>query len=354
MALRSIEIILPEKNKDAIEKLLSERKEVLDARVQPITGTWRHPIQGIWYGSFSENQILIKILALAEKSEDLLDLLQERFSKETGFRITVAPVEATLPRIESPSNSKTSTSEEVESKKADDERISREELYADIEATTRLTKVFVVMVALSSIVAAIGILKNNVAVIIGAMVIAPLLGPNVALSLATTLGDVSLANRAIKTNFVGLFIAICVSVAIGFFSLVDPTIPELLSRTKVGLDEVVLALVSGCAGALAFTSGISASLIGVAVAVALLPPLVTFGLLLGSGHFYLAIGAMLLFLVNFVSINLAGVATFLAQGIFPKTWLEAKKARRAIIISMFIWILLLAILISAILFSRQL
>ena len=201
---------------------------------------------------------------------------------------------------------------------------------------------------LSAIVAAIGLLNNNVAVIIGAMVIAPLLGPNVALSLATTLGDFSLAKNALKTNLVGILTAVAFSIAIGFFLHVNPHIPEIESRTRVGLEEVVLALVSGCAGTLAFTSGVPATLIGVAVAVAILPPLVSFGLLIGSGYISLSLGALLLFFINITSINLAGIITFFAQGIFPQAWLERKNAKKSIAVSVIILFLLLAIFSAAI------
>ncbi len=344
MALRSIEITLPEEKKDAIEKLLSDRKEVLDVRLLHVTGTWKHPVRGVMYGSFTESQILVKILTFAEESEGLLDVLQEKFSKEEGFRINIIPVEASLPIKEIEDKSSTETAETAESQETKSSRLSKEELYADIATVASLTNVYVVLVVLSSIVAAIGILGNNVAVIIGAMVIAPLLGPNVALSLAATLGDISLARNALRTNLVGLVIAATVSILIGFFLHVNPHIPELESRTRVGLDEVVLALVSGCAGALAFTSGAPSALIGVAVAVALLPPLVSFGLLLGSGYISLAYGAMLLFLVNIASINLAGVVTFLVQGIFPKNLFEAEAARRSIIVSALVLILFLTVL----------
>ena len=120
----------------------------------------------------------------------------------------------------------------------------------------------------------------------------------------------------------------------------------------VGLGEVALALASGSAGALAFTTGLSATLIGVMVAVALLPPLVAFGLLMGSGHESLAWGAMLLFIANFISVNLSGVATFLAQGIRPQKRADAKRAKRASILAMALWILMLALLVYIILMYR--
>lgn len=223
----------------------------------------------------------------------------------------------------------------------------------DITDTTKLSKVYVAMVLLSSIVTAFGLLGNNVAVIIGAMVIAPLLGPNVALSLSTTLGDIALFRTALKANVAGILIALVISVFTGFIFAVNPDIQEIASRTKVGLDAIVIALASGSAGVLAFTTGVSTILIGVMVAVALLPPLVVFGLLLGSGHELPAISALLLFLVNIICINLAGVVTFLAQGIHPKTWWEAEKAKEATRIAIALWIMLLSALIVAILLSQS-
>jgi len=231
--------------------------------------------------------------------------------------------------------------------------VSREELHNDLVEGAKTTKIYISMIILSSIVAAIGVLNDNVAVIIGAMVIAPLLTPNVSLSLATTLGDLPLFKSALKTLFLGIAIVIILSAAIGFLLHVDPSLQEISSRTHVGLTEIVLALASGAAGALSFTSYAPAVLIGVAVAVALMPPLVVFGLLLGAGNYSLAFGALSLFLANLISINLAGVATFLAQGIEPRTWWEAKKAKRATLLAIAGWVLLLAILIFIILLFRQ-
>jgi uncharacterized membrane protein len=119
------------------------------------------------------------------------------------------------------------------------------------------------------------------------------------------------------------------------------------------MGDVALALASGAAGALAFTTGASSALIGVMVAVALLPPLVTCGLLFGAGHGAMAMGALLLFLTNMICINLAGVATFLLQGIRPLSWWEAKVARKATLRAMLLWVVLLAALVIVILYSRK-
>ena len=209
------------------------------------------------------------------------------------------------------------------------------------------------MVALSTVVAAIGLNDNSVAVIIGAMVIAPLLGPNVALSLGITLGDLSLLRQGLLTALAGIAAALVLSVIIGVLLNVDPTLSEMASRTRVGLGDIVVALASGSAGALAFTTGVSATLIGVMVAVALLPPLVTSGLLLGGGHPALAIGAFSLFLVNLICVNLAGVTTFLLQGIKPTSWWEKDRAVKATRIAIALSVVLLAVLVGLILLVHK-
>ncbi len=337
MALRLIELVLPEEKKEQVKKILEE-----------------YSILDIWLESLTENLILIKIIPAEDETESILDLLEKHYSNIEGFRIILLPVEATIPRPK-PTKEKGSVEEiptEQESK-AKAARISREELYTDITDATKLSSVYGVMVILSSVVAAIGILRENVAVIIGAMVIAPLLGPNVALSLATTLGDIDLARRAIKTNLIGIFTAFIISVILGFFLPVNPDISVIVSRAKVGVGDIILALAAGGAGALAFTTGISTVLIGVMVAVALLPPLVISGLLLGSGNWLMSIGAILLLLTNLICINLAGVITFLLQGIHPRTWWEADKAKKMTLRAVFLWILLLIVLAIIILLSQK-
>jgi len=171
------------------------------------------------------------------------------------------------------------------------------------------------------------------------------------LSLATAIGDLPLAKSALKTIFLGISIPIVLSLSIGFSLPVDPSLQEISSRTNVGLMDIVLALASGAAGALSFTSAAPAVLIGVAVAVALMPPLVVFGLLLGAGYYSLALGALFLFLANLISVNLAGVVTFLAQGIEPRTWWEAKKAKQATMLAIVVWVSLLASLMIIIFFG---
>jgi uncharacterized hydrophobic protein (TIGR00341 family) len=125
---------------------------------------------------------------------------------------------------------------------------------------------------------------------------------------------------------------------------IDPELAAIQSRTQVSGGDILLALASGCAGVLAFTSGAPSALIGVMVAVALLPPFVVFGLLVASGDFTAARGALLLVTTNVICVNLSGVLTFAAQGLRPRTWWEAERAKRSTRWSVAIWVSLLVIL----------
>jgi len=185
------------------------------------------------------------------------------------------------------------------------------------------------------------------------MVIAPLLGPSVALALASALGDVDLSRKALKTSGAGILVALSMSIVLGALLEVDTSIPEVLSRTEIELSDIVLAICSGVAGTLAFTSGLSSTLIGVMVAVALLPPLVTTGFLFGSNNLELAWGAALLFIANFISVNLAGVITFYIQGVRPLNWYEEGRAKKLTAVSILIWTLLLALLVGIIIVSKR-
>jgi uncharacterized membrane protein len=114
----------------------------------------------------------------------------------------------------------------------------------------------------------------------------------------------------------------------------------------------VIALAAGAAGSLAFTSGIPAALVGVMVAVALLPPLVSAGLLAGAGFTGPATGAVMLLVTNIACLNLAAVATFLLQKIRPLTWWEAERARRATKVAVATWVLTLLVLLAVMLIDR--
>jgi len=328
MPQRVIKIILPENHRNQALELL-ERQENLS----------------FWQEESSGGNFVASALTNSERSETIMDLFEKKFSSVEGFKLILFPVEASIPRIETNDvQVPASSHEKAEAEQKIALRISREELYSDIVDSTKLTNIFILMTILSTVVVAIGLLKNNVAVIIGAMVIAPFLGPNVALALSTNLADKQLGQNALKTLLSGILTVLLLSACMGYLFETNPTIPEIATRTRADLSDIILALASGCAGVLAFTTGASSAVIGVMVAVALLPPLTVCGLLLGTGQFPEAIGAFLLFITNIICINLAGVITFLVQGVSPRVWWEADKAKKATRKALALWSVILAFL----------
>lgn len=127
--------------------------------------------------------------------------------------------------------------------------------------------------------------------------------------------------------------ALALSVVVG----VNMESVELVSRSTVGFDTIVLALASGAAAALSIVTGLSGALVGVMVAVALLPPSVAIALFLGAGEFSMAARAVFLLAINVVSINFASQIVFFAKGIRPRTWLEQRSAKQSRRLNFAVW-----------------
>ena len=146
---------------------------------------------------------------------------------------------------------------------------------------------------------------------------------------------------AVRAMSVGLFIAVLLSALLGLVWPYEFDSPELLGRTIVGYDGVALALASGAAAVLSLTTGVSATLVGVMVAVALLPPAVAMGMLAGAGLWSNMIGAALLLGVNVICVNLAAQAVFAIKKLGPRTLTEREDSRRLVARNVVLWLVLL-------------
>lgn len=313
---------------------------------------------GSWDTIGEDSRPIHQILVESDQVQEILDRLEGRFASSTGFSVILLPMDASLPRPkkEEPLAEDPATTEPERKKKTYHAKVSRETLYSTVSAGVEPDRIFFAMVFLSSLVAAFGLIRNDIAIIIGAMVIAPLLMPNVALALATTLGDKDLWQRAIKANLLGMTLAFVVAALLGLFLRLpeNPELaPEIFNRANPRLGDLLLAIISGVAGTLALTAGLSGTVIGVMVAVALMPPLVTAGIFTGAGEWKEAWGATLLLSANVICVNLSGVATFLFMGVRPRTWWETEKARRSTKRAMLLWAVLLLALVG-ILITRYL
>ncbi len=177
------------------------------------------------------------------------------------------------------------------------------------------------------------------AVIIGAMIVAPLMTPILAFSLGTIWGDLELMKLSLSSILKGAFLAIVISAAIAYLVPLKDYSPEILSRTRPSLFDILVAITSGAVGAYGYANKkISNTLVGIAIAVALMPPLCTIGIGIGTFSREIAFGATLLFLINLVSISLAGAIIFWTMKIHPLLGSEgvAKRALYQIVLSLMI------------------
>jgi len=338
MPLRKIEIVIPDDKESSCKDLLEDES-----------------VKHYWQDHSEQSGHILKVLVDAVDTESFLDKAEEQFKNSEGFRLVMVTVDATLPRIgKDEENEEEDSADEADGedeKEIKNIRVSREELYTDISDALNLNRIYMALVMLSTVVAALGILRDNTAVVIGAMVIAPLLGPNVGLALSTTLADWELGLNSIKTNVAGLLVATVISIILGMTMAVDAELYHIASRTELHMSDIALALASGAAGVLAYTMGMSTAVIGVMVAVALLPPLVVAGLLLGDMQWELAYYSIMLLFINIICVNLAGIATFILQGVRPRTWYKSQKAKKYNLIALSIWVSLVVILAVVIYFA---
>ena len=177
---------------------------------------------------------------------------------------------------------------------------------------------FFVMMALAALIATLGLLQNSAALIIGAMLVAPLFTSILALSLGIAQGHARLLRLAIEATLKGIALAITVAVILTVISPLRAVTQEIVARTQPNLFDLAVALASGAAGAYAVArKDVAASLPGVAIAAALVPPLAVVGIGLAMGDLSIAGGGGLLFATNLVAIVLAGAVTLLLLGFRP-------------------------------------
>ncbi len=311
-------------------------------------------IVDFWTVQLDDEHVQHNIVTPSNMVEQIIDKLDDRYRHHQEYRLMMTKLGISLPEPAINEEPPEQVTNGKKTKKPGSRTVSRQELMATLSSSTKLNSTYILMLLLSVAVAIVGLINDNVAVVIAAMVIAPLLGPNITLALATSLVDFDLAGRAVLVGSCGAAIALAIAIGLGY-TLPDETLSsvEILNRTRISYGDFVLALAAGAAGTLAFTTGGSGTLIGVMVAVALLPPLLVFGLKLGNGEIQQAIGAGLLYVVNFIGVNLAAVLTFVFQGIGPQDWWQADKARKTSVIAITIWAILLISLLLVIYFLNR-
>lgn len=200
-------------------------------------------------------------------------------------------------------------------------------VYKRVRRGARPDTDFFVMMGLSAVIATYGLLQGSTAVIIGAMLVAPLFTPILALSLAIVQGDIRLIRLAIEAALKGIVLAVGLAVALSALSPLQVVTNEIAVRTSPNLFDLAVALASGAAGAYALArEDVAAALPGVAIAAALVPPLGVIGVGLALGDSNITLGSTLLFTTNLIAITLAGSITLILLGFRP-TPSEEREAR---------------------------
>lgn len=187
-----------------------------------------------------------------------------------------------------------------------------------------------VMILVATTVALVGLISNNVAVIIGAMLISPLMSPIASISLNSVLGRKRQINQslyfAIQLISSSVFLAAALTFTASFFMPLEIT-PEIQIRTEVGPIVIVVAVMLGIAGGLAMLTSIPEIIVGVAIAVALVPPSTVIGIGLGMGMMDVAFYSFLVLISNVIGMIIGFKVIFLLKGISPRKYYEKQRAK---------------------------
>ena len=234
--------------------------------------------------------------------------------------------------------------EELEKEYAGEElsedRIAQEELTAAAKDLAPSNRVFAIMTVISALIATAGLLLDSPAVVVGSMVIAPLIGPAMAASVGTVVDDDDLFRRGLYLQVGGMVLAIATAALFAAFvryaRLIPPLsdvfqIAEIQQRVAPDTLSLAVALGAGAAGVISLTTGVSTALVGVMIAVALLPPAATVGIGIAWGDPWTTLGSSVLLLVNVLSINLAALLVLWYTGYRPRHWFRQDEARSATI-----------------------
>jgi len=197
------------------------------------------------------------------------------------------------------------------------------------------------LIILSGGIATIGLINDSPAVIIGAMLVAPLMSPILGVGLGSITADGLLSRDSAASLIRGALLSILLSILITLFNIYLPFVPslieipgEVLSRTQPTPNDLFIALAGGLAAAYSLSQPhLSAALPGVAIATALMPPLSTIGIGIALGRWEIAGGATLLFLTNAVTIAFASILVFFLEGFVPRFQTENNKIPKSLIVT---------------------
>lgn len=199
-------------------------------------------------------------------------------------------------------------------------QVDHARVLADLEEQGTTSGRYILLTVLSAAIATLGLLLSSPAVIIGAMLVSPLMGSIILLGLSFLRVDWPTTRRAVTTLAIGFALAFAVAALLTLVSPLKEPTAEILARTRPNLFDLLVAGFSGVAGGYAIVTGRGETVIGVAIATALMPPVAAVGFGAGIGDATIALGALLLFVTNLIAIALAAAVVAALFGFHGEDW----------------------------------
>lgn len=205
--------------------------------------------------------------------------------------------------------------------------LSQEEVYSKAQGAPDFNAAQWALTALSGGIASYGLMLDNIAVVIGAMMVAPLLSPLVSSAVSLTIGDSTLLKKSLRTTLISIPIVVLIgAISVIPFSLsINSTMNLIVSA---GLENMILSLMVGSAATLAYVTGVREQIAGVAVAIAVVPPLAAIGVGLTIGNIVFASKAFSIAMVNILAVIVSGSISLKLLGFTPSTYYKQKKAEK--------------------------
>ncbi|SMO32490.1 TIGR00341 family protein [Halorubrum cibi] len=266
--------------------------------------------------------------------EPVLERLREAGIDERTYTVIVAAETVISRRFEE------LEAEYAEESDRDEDRISRQELQAKADDLASGMGTYVLMTVISAVIATAGLLLDSPATVVGSMVIAPLIGPAMSAAIGTVVDDEEMFRRGVRMQVLGVAVAVAAAtlfaVSLRTLGLVPPgldplELAEVAERLAPNVLVLAVAIGAGVAGIVSLMTGVSATLVGVMIAVALIPPAAAVGIGIAFGIPRLVLGAGVIVAVNVLSINLAALVMLWYEGYRPERWFREDDARATVV-----------------------
>jgi len=289
--MSQIQISLPNEPKTITESLITALNEKLKIKNMIL-------LEG-------NNNSLVIIRCQKDSVPRVLEVLNELgIGIEYGI-IDILKLQVTIPEL---------AEEELDASEELSSRVSVEEIESTIKEGMELNIDFYLFIIIAAFIAGAGLILNSTAIIIGSMIISPLMGPILGVSYGMISKNYNLVKKGIFGQLISVIIAIGIGVllaSLAFLTYSSPSITnEMMSRNFPTIFDLIVSIGAGLAVGFAITGKIQSSLVGIAIAVSLMPPAVNIGVTLIYGNLFLSLGSFVLLMSNILAINLMAILIF--------------------------------------------